>query len=266
MRASTILGGDHQLSKVIALTQGVLQYVPFTPYGYNWSQGGAMNIGFTGQYFDGCLEGYLLGNGYRVYNPWLMRFKSPDRVSPFGRGGINAYAYCEGDPVNWQDHSGSNKSRAVSVLDLSKTRDYSGIFVSALRETVYYAESFRKFLDKSKKNVEGRIGDAEYFLDQARKDKKPYTDSHLELLNQLPKLIISSVKVERKKSRVEVIINDLNGMIGRMEGEGFEEPRLDSGTIPVLPGGEHDESGDLISSRRPRLGTWPSSEMNRLRR
>lgn len=47
-----------------------------------------------------------LGNGYRAYHPHLMRFHCPDDVSPFGAGGINAYAYCTGDPVNRSDPSG----------------------------------------------------------------------------------------------------------------------------------------------------------------
>ncbi|MEE1921314.1 RHS repeat-associated core domain-containing protein [Pseudomonas sp. 148P] len=49
---------------------------------------------------------YLLGQGYRAYNPVLMRFTSADSWSPFGRGGLNAYAYCAGDPVNASDPSG----------------------------------------------------------------------------------------------------------------------------------------------------------------
>ncbi|WP_163020894.1 RHS repeat-associated core domain-containing protein, partial [Pseudomonas viridiflava] len=49
---------------------------------------------------------YLLGNGYRAFNPSLMRLNSPDNLSPFGDGGLNAYAYCVGDPVNWIDIEG----------------------------------------------------------------------------------------------------------------------------------------------------------------
>ena len=47
-----------------------------------------------------------LGNGYRIYNPALMRFHGPDAWSPFGRGGLNAYAYAADDPVNHLDPSG----------------------------------------------------------------------------------------------------------------------------------------------------------------
>ncbi|SDW89091.1 RHS repeat-associated core domain-containing protein [Pseudomonas syringae] len=62
--------------------------------------------GFNGELLDSVTGHYPLGNGYRAYNPVLMRFNSPDSLSPFGKGGLNAYAYCAGDPVNRSDPSG----------------------------------------------------------------------------------------------------------------------------------------------------------------
>ncbi len=63
-------------------------------------------LGYDGQLHEphGCWQ--FLGNGYRIYNPVLMRLHSPDTVSPFGEGGINAYAYCGGDPINNVDPTG----------------------------------------------------------------------------------------------------------------------------------------------------------------
>ena len=63
-------------------------------------------LAFTGQPRDPLTGCYHLGNGHRTYNPVLMRFHSADRLSPFDKGGINAYAYCVGDPVNRHDPSG----------------------------------------------------------------------------------------------------------------------------------------------------------------
>ena len=71
--------------------------------------------GFNGQQPDPVTGHYLLGNGYRAYNPTLMRFNRPDSLSPFGEGGLNAYGYCAGDPVNRSDPSGHSWS-AIDTL------------------------------------------------------------------------------------------------------------------------------------------------------
>jgi RHS repeat-associated protein len=72
-------------------------------------------FGFAGGHQDPIAGGYLLGNGYRMYIPALMRFSSGDSVSPFGGGGINSYAYCGADPINHIDPSG-HISFAVGFL------------------------------------------------------------------------------------------------------------------------------------------------------
>lgn len=63
-------------------------------------------LGFNGEAHEPGTRWQLLGNGYRAYNPVLMKFHSPDSMSPLGRGGINAYAYCGNDAVNRFDPSG----------------------------------------------------------------------------------------------------------------------------------------------------------------
>lgn len=58
----------------------------------------------------------IMGNGYRHYNPVLMRFTKPDRVSPFSEGGINTYTYCSADPINRTDPDGHHSILAWSFI------------------------------------------------------------------------------------------------------------------------------------------------------
>lgn len=76
-----------------------------------WSPYGSGNTddllyAYNGERPDPVSGMYHLGNGYRTYSPVLMRFNSPDNMSPFGEGGINTYTYCQGDPINFTDPSG----------------------------------------------------------------------------------------------------------------------------------------------------------------
>lgn len=89
-----------------------LRIQPYDPYGFSplgLKQG---TLGFNGWSRQSIAGLYLLGNGYRAYNPALRRFLSPDSWSPFGRGEINSYVYCKCDPVNFQDDSGHMSGRA----------------------------------------------------------------------------------------------------------------------------------------------------------
>ncbi|MBI6923131.1 RHS repeat-associated core domain-containing protein [Pseudomonas putida] len=79
----------------------------YTPYGDRARRNGPDTPwAYHGERLDTRLDGYLLGNGYRLYRPALMRFGAPDNMGPFGQGMLNPYAYCMGDPVNQSDPSG----------------------------------------------------------------------------------------------------------------------------------------------------------------
>lgn len=89
----------------------------WSPYGSGVSSNKCLP-GFNGERLDPVSGTYHLGNGYRAYNPVLMRFNCPDSLSPFGAGGINPYAYCAGDPINHTDPSGHLSWQAITGIVL----------------------------------------------------------------------------------------------------------------------------------------------------
>jgi RHS repeat-associated protein len=89
----------------------------FTPYGHHFTENGLTRLlGFNGERPDPVTGHYLLGNGYRAFNPVLMRFNSPDSLSPFGKAGLNSYVYCLGDPINFYDPNGQFGFRVATNL------------------------------------------------------------------------------------------------------------------------------------------------------
>ncbi|TKD08517.1 hypothetical protein E8A74_14575 [Polyangium fumosum] len=91
---------NREHSLVASVDAGSTEDVRYTPYGERSTSGeGRIVIGFNGESVDPVTGWYFLGNGYRVDNPTLMRFHSPDGWSPFGQGGVNPYVYSAGDPT-----------------------------------------------------------------------------------------------------------------------------------------------------------------------
>lgn len=101
-----LLATDSKSSVLANISGGRINRVAYSAFGFQSAeQEEVPRLGFNGQFRE-ALDWYFLGNGYRVYNPRLMRFHSPDSWSPFGEGGLNAYMYCAGDPVNFSDPTG----------------------------------------------------------------------------------------------------------------------------------------------------------------
>lgn len=82
-----------------------------------------LQLRYPGQYHDD--ETGLYYNGQRYYDPKLGRYTTPD---PIGlAGGVNTYAYVEGDPVNKADPSGLMSSvDAVCLRDLQFCSEIMG--------------------------------------------------------------------------------------------------------------------------------------------
>ncbi|SDZ31722.1 RHS repeat-associated core domain-containing protein [Pseudomonas syringae] len=114
---TTLLATDQQRSVLQLVDKAGTEPIAYSPYGHHPAESGLTSLlGFNGERRDPVTGHYLLGNGYRAYNPVLMRFYSPDSLSPFGEGGLNAYGYVDGDPVGFGDETGHGKLEVIGKL------------------------------------------------------------------------------------------------------------------------------------------------------
>ncbi|MFN1265427.1 RHS repeat-associated core domain-containing protein [Pseudomonas lundensis] len=132
--ASTLLATDPQHSVLYTVGATEQRTMAYSPYGHHPTAGANQHLlGFNGECADPVTGHYLLGNGYRAFNPVLMRFNSPDSWSPFGKGGVNSYAYCINNPINNDDSSGHIKIPILARTIARRTR--------TTLKTIRYAEN-----------------------------------------------------------------------------------------------------------------------------
>ena len=105
-RKAILLSGDVQGSTICEVDEALSKHA-YMPYGDVTGDALSSCIGFSGEVRDRATGCYFLDD-YRVYSPTLMRFFSPDAAAPFGKGGLNPYVYCGGDPVNHVDPTGQS--------------------------------------------------------------------------------------------------------------------------------------------------------------
>ena len=134
----------------------------YTAFGFDAVNHAALShLGFNGHTRTPVIGSYLLGNGRRAYNPCLMQFTSPDNLSPFGKGGLNAYAYCLGDPINRQDPSGNFpvfKSLAKVYRRFSPRKENlpATVYEPVITETEKHTINYRNIPDQYTMNVVGQ--------------------------------------------------------------------------------------------------------------
>jgi len=133
--SNTVLGENRQAE---------LRTTVYSPYGERNDNTQQLQclLAFNGEVRDPASGWYLLGKGYRAYSPTLMRFHSPDALSPFGTGGLNPYGYCQGNPIAFQDPTGHSvgklehrqfqANQSAVFLGLLTTVVFAGLAVASL--------------------------------------------------------------------------------------------------------------------------------------
>ena len=128
-----LLSTDSQGSVIQAGSKKHQAPVAYMPYGGRPLDDGMSSLlGFNGELPDPYTGCYLLGNGFRAYNPLLMRFHTPDSLSVFDGGGLNPYAYCLGDPINYRDPTGH-----ITAVQGVKIGLAIGLSVASLALTIF---------------------------------------------------------------------------------------------------------------------------------
>lgn len=194
----------------------------YSPYGHDPEAfPDQVLVGFNGEHRDVTLEGYLLGNGYRLYSPALMRFCAPDILSPFERGGINAYVYCAGDPVNHVDPSGHVRVpkirlehfKTVKRLPQSTiTKTGNGKYTSTTWQPkdVHIHESVDLYVLESQ-----RAGEPQSYVPKPHRKTYKSIKSELDTVNRSLILRPSLKNHEAVQAHIESLIYDRNQILDK---------------------------------------------------
>ncbi|MFV3404737.1 RHS repeat-associated core domain-containing protein [Pseudomonas sp. NY15463] len=156
---SVLLATDIQRS-VIRFGTGTPR--AYLPYGLSRLDGGPMSA-FCGERRDDLTGCYHLGNGYRQFNPVIMRFHQADAMSPFGKGGFNGYGYCGADPINRLDSNGHFWSQVVQAVGIiSSTATTSGSIIRTARNVISRInQGAATFPDP---HISTRLGNTQYLI------------------------------------------------------------------------------------------------------
>ncbi len=194
-RKGALLATEAAGSVVHVLSDEQQQGFAYLPYGVRHPLRASLSLpGFNGERLDPVTGHYLLGNGYRAFNPVLMRFNSPDSLSPFGKGGVNAYAYCHSDPINHVDPSGHMLGKLSRFLQgARRSSDETVTFsvggdpgiVRTARQSITYNTEHVSEMPEARKLLQHKLGPDELAtpfgnrLDAVNTNLASHGDTHL---------------------------------------------------------------------------------------
>ena len=225
-RKTILLATDQQRSVLNALDANLQHASAYTPYGHRPLNGLLSLLGFNGEPMDLLTGHYHLGNGYRPFSPVLMRFTCPDSESPFGEGGLNAYAYCEGDPVNHTDPSGHLKIGSLLLKITKKAKTHhsqpKSISISTLAAIQDTAEELGGEKAISQLAKKANINSKKFLLEKTVERQKLKTEKVL-AQKPSPRSVEDMENVITQLEESDSIYIDI--LVGTREGE-FRPPNL----------------------------------------
>ena len=175
-----LLASDQKNTVLKEVSSEVTNDIAYSAYGHRSAEMPvSTHLGYNGVLREEQTGLYLLGNGYRPYNPCMMRFHSPDSWSPFGRGGLNAYAYCEGQPVLNDDPDGHMRFGTFLRLFRPTTESIrpNSVRPEFLKNTKNRAATVRPIKEKHINLLKKNVGF--YQLNKADVEKKLKTAADL---------------------------------------------------------------------------------------
>jgi len=189
----SILPAQDQTKSILCTTSQAMPRGQFTyaPYGTDRRKASPDTaLGFNGELRSHDASHYLLGNGKRAFWPSIMRFGTPDLLSPFARGGINSYAYCNNDPVNYSDPSGQNGVPRLTSLAAQAAIKSSSTFSAIAKSLSVEAVSNRSLIwagrgssiiDRAEVHLEAtrKMTPRQFKLYVSRKKIPPEVASHI---------------------------------------------------------------------------------------
>jgi RHS repeat-associated protein len=200
-------GNDWHASPHYILSEGRACTPAWSPFGSGVS---ATGIGFNGERQDPFNQVTHLGNGYRAYSPILRRFTCPDNASPFGVGGINPYAYCEGDPVNATDPSGHGIITWLirKAIRLGVRAGMKAAQAESLSTTVTSTDAIEAGLEAATSTATGRA-------QKALASKNPQMSAKLGWASMATGVLCAVDQIDRLTSRISKNIRGVSEKLAR---------------------------------------------------
>ncbi|HCV40768.1 MAG TPA: hypothetical protein DGQ94_19040 [Pseudomonas sp.] len=157
-QSTALLATDDKGSVLVAADEGDLEEHLYSAYGHDPTLTSTRTTAcFNSEILDLSSTCYLLGHGYRAYSARLSRFLAADSWSPFGQGGLNAYCYCEGDPINSSDPSGHMRTYLSNGQIMITRENIAMAGGSWLKSPNFNTAAHRKRLIGSKLNKPLRV-------------------------------------------------------------------------------------------------------------